>query len=118
MMSEIGGDLKKLLLAGLGAAATTAEKSKQIIDELVQKGELTLEQGKVLNEELKQTLKDRVDQHVSVTVTKTVPTNVQSIIQAISKLNRDELEQVKAAIAQQENLQVPEANGQKEHAAE
>lgn len=104
MMSEIGGDLKKLLLAGLGAAATTAEKSKQIIDDMVEKGELTLEQGKVLNEELKRNLKNRVDQHVSVTVTKTVSANVQEIINAIAKLSHEELEQVKAAIAQQENL--------------
>jgi polyhydroxyalkanoate synthesis regulator phasin len=118
MMSEIGGDLKKLLLAGLGAAATTAEKSKQIIDDLVEKGELTLEQGKVLNEELKRNIKNRVDQHVSVTVTKTVSSNVQDIIAAIAKLNREELEQVKAAIARQEKLRTPETDGQKDNAAE
>lgn len=44
--------IKKIMLAGIGAVAVTAEKSKELIDELVAKGELTVEQGKVLNEEL------------------------------------------------------------------
>ena len=53
-MTTLTEDLKKLILAGIGAAAVTAEKSKEMIDQLVEKGELTVEQGKVLNEELKQ----------------------------------------------------------------
>ena len=50
---ELGEGLKKILLVGIGTAAVTAEKSKEILDELVKKGELTVEQGKVLNQELK-----------------------------------------------------------------
>lgn len=115
MMSEIGGDLKKLLLAGLGAVATTADKSKQIVDELVRKGEITLEQGKVLNEELKRNVKDQVKQHVTVTVTK--PVQVQDIQDAVAKLNPEELKQVKAAIAKQEAARQAEADGQKENAS-
>ena len=42
---ELGEGLKKILLAGIGTAAVTAEKSKEILDELVKKGELTVEQG-------------------------------------------------------------------------
>lgn len=45
--------LKTVFLAGVGAAAATGEKSKEILDELVKKGKITVEQGKVLNEELK-----------------------------------------------------------------
>lgn len=37
------------VLAGIGAVAATKEKSEGILDELVKKGELTVEQGKVLN---------------------------------------------------------------------
>ena len=48
---ELGNGLKKLLLAGVGTVAVTAEKSKEILDELVKKGELTVEQGKVLNQD-------------------------------------------------------------------
>lgn len=58
-MDNLGESLKKVMLAGVGALATTAEKSKEILDDLVKKGELTVEQGKVLNEELKHNVKRR-----------------------------------------------------------
>lgn len=44
--------VKKIMLAGIGAVAVTAERSRELIDELVAKGELTVEQGRILNEEL------------------------------------------------------------------
>lgn len=34
---ELGEGLKKILLVGIGTAAVTAEKSKEILDELVKK---------------------------------------------------------------------------------
>ena len=37
-MEKMGESIKKLLLAGIGTAAVTAEKSKEIFDELVKKG--------------------------------------------------------------------------------
>jgi len=52
-------ELKKIVLAGIGAIAISAEKSKEIVDELIKKGEITVEQGKVLNEELKRKIKDK-----------------------------------------------------------
>lgn len=50
---DFGDGLRKVFLAGVGALATTVEKSQEIIDDLVKKGELTVEQGKALNTELK-----------------------------------------------------------------
>ena len=50
---NFGEGLHKVFLAGVGALATTAEKSQEIVDDLVRKGELTVEQGKALNTELK-----------------------------------------------------------------
>lgn len=50
---DLGDGLRKVFLAGVGALATTVEKSQQIVDDLVKKGELTVEQGKALNTELK-----------------------------------------------------------------
>lgn len=52
-MDDFTDGIKKLLLAGLGAAAATGEKSKELLDKLVAKGELTVEQGKALNQELR-----------------------------------------------------------------
>lgn len=52
-MGELENGLTRIFLAGVGALAVTAEKSREVVDELVKKGELTVEQGKILNEELK-----------------------------------------------------------------
>ena len=51
-MDAISEGLRKLILAGIGAVAATKEKSEVILDELVKKGELTVEQGKVLNDKV------------------------------------------------------------------
>ena len=58
MLNDLENDLKKILLAGVGAVALTAEKSEALVRELVRKGELTVEQGKTLNEELKHKVKE------------------------------------------------------------
>lgn len=51
--NKITEGLKTLLLAGVGAAALTVDKSQEILKDLVDRGELTVEQGKALNKELK-----------------------------------------------------------------
>jgi len=53
MMADLGEELRKIVLAGIGAIAMTAEKSQELVEMLVKKGELTVEQGKIFNEELK-----------------------------------------------------------------
>ncbi|HBI56792.1 MAG TPA: hypothetical protein DEA85_05770 [Firmicutes bacterium] len=46
-------NLRNLLLAGIGSIAYSLEKGMDMIDDLVKKGELTVSQGKELNQELK-----------------------------------------------------------------
>ena len=58
--------MKKAFLASVGAAATTAEVTKDILEKMIEKGERTVEQGKVLNQELKHNAKQKVKEHVSV----------------------------------------------------
>lgn len=53
------GEIKNILLAGIGSAAYTYEKATKLVDEFVQKGKLTVEEGKELSEELKRTIKDK-----------------------------------------------------------
>ena len=79
MMEEFGESVKKLLLAGIGAAATTAEKSKELLDDMVEKGELTVEQGKALNEELKHNIKKTVKENVNVSVKPTSPEELEKM---------------------------------------
>ena len=69
-MDQLGESIRKLILAGIGAAAVTKEKSESILRDLVKKGELTVEQGKVLNEELKHSVKEAIRDNVTVHVVK------------------------------------------------
>ena len=52
-MATIGDGFKDIFLAGIGAMAVTAEKGKDLVDQLIEKGELTVDQGKQINTELK-----------------------------------------------------------------
>ena len=51
-MPDFGEGLRKIFLAGVGVLAATAEKGQEIVNNLVARGELTVEQGKKLNSEL------------------------------------------------------------------
>ena len=55
---DIMGGLNKAFLATVGAVAITAEKSQQVVDDMVKKGELTVQQGKSLNQELSRKAKE------------------------------------------------------------
>ena len=97
---ELGNGLKKLLLAGVGTVAVTAEKSKEILDELVKKGELTVEQGKVLNQELKHNIKETIK-------TKTTPAPAseapkEDIKDTLAKLSPEQLAELKEQILKME----------------
>lgn len=50
--------LKKMLLAGIGSAAFTYEKASGFINEMVEKGKLTVDEGKELSEDLKKSIKN------------------------------------------------------------
>lgn len=45
--------LRNLVLAGIGSIAYSLEKGMEMVDQLVKKGELTVNQGKELNQELR-----------------------------------------------------------------
>lgn len=106
-MEKISDSMKKILLAGIGAAATTAEKSKEILDDLVKKGELTVEQGKVLNEELKHNVKQ------------TFKKDEQDLADVLKGMTPEQIEALKAAIANMEAKATEEkAEETKEEAAE
>lgn len=92
---ELGEGIKKILLAGIGTAAVTAEKSKEVLDELVKKGELTVEQGKVLNQELKHNIKESVKKNVNVTLK---PSNPDELKEVLGKMTPDQLAALKEQI--------------------
>lgn len=57
-MANLGDGFKDIFLAGIGAMAMTGEKTKELVDQLIAKGELTVDQGKQINTELKHKAQD------------------------------------------------------------
>ena len=56
---DLTDNLKKILLAGIGTIASTTEKSKEILKDMVKKGELTMEEAKILDSDLAKNLKEK-----------------------------------------------------------
>ena len=112
---ELGEGIKKLLLAGIGTAAVTAEKSKEVLDELVKKGELTVEQGKVLNQELKHNIKESVKKNVNVTLK---PSNPDELKEVLGKMTPDQLAALKEQISKMQAKDAEETAEEEEEAEE
>lgn len=96
-MDGIGENIKKILLAGIGAVATTTEKSKELLDEMVKKGELTVEQGKVLNEELKHNIKKTMKEKVNVSVKVSDPEELDELLE---KMTPEQITRLKERLSQ------------------
>jgi polyhydroxyalkanoate synthesis regulator phasin len=96
--------IKKLLLAGVGAVAATADKSQEIFDDLVKKGELTVEQGKVLNQELKHTVKETVsrEKRPKEEETETKENPIRDLGAMVAGMTAEQLETLKAKIQEAE----------------
>ena len=96
MLDALGAEMKKIMLAGIGAVALTTEKAKDLVDDLVKKGEITVEQGKVLNEELKGIVKAKVREQASAAA------DADFVMDTLAHLSDEELAAVKAKIAEKE----------------
>ena len=109
---KFGDGLKKLVLAGIGAVAVTAEKGQEVIGELVKKGELTVEQGKDLNKDLQRSFKESMDKR---------GINIDEITQKISKMSTEELTKIKEQLAAAEKMvseKLEKASGELEETVE
>jgi len=84
--------LEKIILAGIGAITKTAETAGDLLEDLVKKGELTVEQGKALNEELKHGIKESVSN-----ATQTVQSSaVSKFVDNMDRLTPEELATIRA----------------------
>lgn len=55
----MSNEAKKIFLAGLGTAALTWEKAGDVINELIEKGKLSVDEGKELSQELKRNIEQK-----------------------------------------------------------
>ena len=108
-MDQITSGLRKLILAGIGAAAIAKEKGGEVLELLSKRGEVTVEQGRVLNEELKRNLKENVRENVE-TVKQSVKDNVRvhviypedDLMNAVDGMDEEQLAALKERIAARE----------------
>jgi len=108
--------LEKIILAGIGAITKTAESAGELLEDLVKKGELTVEQGKALNEELKHNIKEtvsnatqKVQSKVGETTQKVQSSAVSSFVNNMDRLTPEELAEIRARMDELDN-----AKGQEE----
>ena len=66
-------ELKKVLLAGIGLTSMTLEKADAFVKELVEKGRLTVDEGKELQSELKRRSEDEAKEFLTDFDRKTKP---------------------------------------------
>lgn len=94
---KLSDGLRTVFLAGVGAVAVTGEKAKKLVDDLVKKGELTVEEGKVLNEDIARKMGEKAENFKPEKISK----SIRGILFDIDKMtqeDRDELmEKIKAA---------------------
>lgn len=114
-MDQIGEGIRKLIMAGIGAVAMTKERSENVLKELVRKGELTVEQGKVLNEELKHNVKEAVRNNVTVNVVKDDAPHAD-VMDSIDSMDDDELAALKQRIYETEQARKAQAETSAEEA--
>lgn len=60
-INDMAESVKKLFLASVGVVALSAEKTTEVMNDLVEKGKITVEQGKELNQELTRKVKETFD---------------------------------------------------------
>ena len=101
-MEKFSDNIKKVILAGIGAVAVTAEKSKDLLDEMVEKGELTVEQGKVLNEELKHNIKQKVQETTEKKEEDKSSVSDSDISNLLSRMTPEQIEALKEQLAEKE----------------
>lgn len=84
---------RKVFLASVGAVATTAEKSQEVVNDFVKKGELTVAQGKALNEELtrkaKEVMNGTTDEALKSKMQAMTPEERAAYAEKVAKIAKD-----------------------------
>lgn len=103
-MANSNDPIRDIFLAGIGALAMGAEKSQEIVKQLVEKGQLTVEQGKEMEGDLRQ--------QTSENLSKLRDDIISSHMKTMTKEQRDEfaahVAEMAATIDEDDQLQKEE----------
>ncbi|MCR1935631.1 phasin family protein [Clostridium tepidum] len=96
-------EFKNILLAGIGSAAYTYEKASNLVDELVKKGRITVNEGKELSEELKRNIDQNKKYKNSSDEKQLTKEDIISIFNELNFANKDDLKSINDKIKSLEN---------------
>lgn len=99
--------LRTIFLAGVGAVAITGEKASVIIDDLVKKGELTVEEGKVLNEEFTRKAKENLNPEA-------IQKSVKEVIASIDDMTKEQRDAIRSMLDKLDKKEKEEAKEEAE----
>lgn len=85
--------LNKVMHFGLGAAAMSKEKMKQVIDDLTARGEVTIDEGKKLYDELTSRL-DEQKKHANAQIHK----QIRETLDSMGVADRAQMEQLESRV--------------------
>lgn len=86
-------DIMKIIYMGLGAMSLTSEKAMELKKDLEQRGQTLFEKGKVVNEELKHDISEKLKENVTVTIEKNDFT-VEDMLEKLDTLSDEEKEKL------------------------
>lgn len=95
-------ELKNLFLAGVGSAAYTYEKASDLIENLIKKGQLTVEEGKELTEELKRNIKEKTEK-VTSEIKPLTREDMAELLREMNFATKDEIHELKKRIEELES---------------
>ena len=84
--------LKKVFLAGIGTLALTYEKANEMVGTLVDKGKITMEQGKELNEELKRVINNKE-------ATKNDKSDLKEVLKELNLVTKEDISSLEQRIS-------------------
>lgn len=88
MAKTLEDGFKDIFLAGVGALAITGEKAKEVVDTLIEKGGITVEQGKDINRELQHKAEETISK-----------VREETVAQAIKTMSPEERDEFAATVA-------------------
>lgn len=85
--------LKKVFFAGVGTLALTYEKANDLVKTLVDKGQITVEQGKQLNEELRRVIDKPDEQDMTYK-----ETNIKTYLDSLNLATKEDIDNLNKRI--------------------
>ncbi len=102
---SISDDVRKLMMAGLGAASIASEKTGEAIEKLAKRGEEAMAQGKDINERLRHEIRQAMQE----TERPTAPAGKDEVLSALDQLTPEERKAVREKLDHMDGA--PKENG-------